>query len=141
MLNDLTTAIRLLEHEYMRRQLRDSFGEWLRRWQAPGSLLASVSLGVLIATALNFDKPSLTSGLMTNIWDPNSTGCETELTPSRRPQTWSDSEPMLASSNTVPLPAYRLSMTSQNRYATYILGRCHHGTKPPAHRLNLEESR
>ena len=141
MMNDLTTAIRLLEHEYMRRQLRDSFGEWLRHWQAPGSLLLSLSLGVLIATALNFDKPSLTSELMTPAWQAISRDCETALTPSPRPRTWSDSEPMLASFNTPLAPAYKLSMISPDRSETFILGRCHHGTKPHQYRLNLEESR
>jgi hypothetical protein len=139
MLNDLTTAIRLLEHEYMRRQLRDFFGEWLRRWQAPGSLLASVSLGVLIATALNFDKPSLTSELMIPTWQTSFRDCETELTPSPRPRTWSDSELMLANSSTPLAPTYKLSMISPDRSENFILGLCHHANLHQ-HRL-LEESR
>ena len=139
MLNELTTAIRLLEHEYMRRQLRDSFGEWLRRWQAPGSLLLSLSLGVLIATALNFDKPSLTSELMIPAWQTSFRDCETALTPSPRPRTWSDSELMLANSSTSPHSPYKRSMTSADRSENFILGLCHHANLHQ-HPLNLEAS-
>lgn len=141
MRRELMPGIRLLGHESMRRQLRNSFGELLRHWSAPGSLLASVLLGASIATALNFDKPSLISEITMPTWPVSTTDCETALTPSRRQRISSDLDQMLANSSTALPSVYKLSMSLPGKSETFILGRCHHGTKPHQHRLNLEESR
>ena len=140
MTKELAMGMRLLKKESMRKQLQNSFGRWLRCSWAPGSLLLSALLGALTATALNSDKLSTTYETTTPIWPLMPIDCETELNPTRPQRTSLGFEEMLATSNINQHKLSGLSTTSQHRSETYILGMCHHGSKPHRHRLNLEES-
>ena len=139
MCRNLMMAMMSLGQKSMRRQLPNSFGEWLQHWQAPTSLLLSLLLGASIAIAWNFAKLSHRSELTTITLLPTSNDCKAVSASSPPPRSWSDSEPMLASSNSLPLPLRKHSTNSPAKYETFILGRCHHGTKPHQHRLREEQ--